>query len=66
MKKLFECEDVGDFDEYVGCKISRDEGFKFTQPVMLQSFKDEFDLPQREQKVPALAGVTLTKATDEN
>jgi hypothetical protein len=66
MKKLFECEDVGDFDEYVGCKISRDEGFKFTQPVMLQSFKDEFDLPEREQKVPALAGVTLTKATDEN
>lgn len=66
MKKLFECEDIGDLNEYVGCKISRNDGFTFTQPVMLQSFKDEFDLPDRDQKVPALAGVTLTKATDEN
>jgi len=66
MKNLFECEDVGDFDEYVGCKISREDGFTFTQPVMLQSFKDEFDLPEREQRVPALAGMPLTKATDDN
>jgi hypothetical protein len=36
-------------DEYVGCKVERDyvEGsIKLTQPVMLQSFADEFDLPE--------------------
>ena len=44
--RRFECDDVGDVDEYVGCKIVRDydeNSFKFTQPVMLQSFKDEYD-----------------------
>lgn len=47
MMKLFDCDDVGDMDEYVGCKINREDAFTFTQPVMLQSFEDEFDLPTR-------------------
>ena len=46
MMEMFDCEDVGNLDEYVGCKVRREEGcFTFTQPVMLKSFEDDFDLP---------------------
>jgi len=46
MNELFECDDIGDMKEYVGCKIdkSAEGSIKFTQPVMLQSFKDKFNL----------------------
>ena len=43
MKEEFDCDDVGELTEYVGCKvdINMDEmRMKFTQPVMIQSFKD--------------------------
>jgi hypothetical protein len=33
---------------------------KFTQPVLLQSYSDEFDLPSREYLTPAAAGSVLT------
>jgi len=37
MHELFECVDIGDIEEYGGCKIDKSEGsIKFTQPVMLQ------------------------------
>jgi hypothetical protein len=33
--------------EYVGCKIERQPGYiKLTQPVLVQSFEDEYDLPE--------------------
>jgi hypothetical protein len=33
--------------EYVGCKIERQPGFiKVTQPVLIQSLEDEFELPE--------------------
>ena len=44
MKDQFDCDDVGDLNEYIGCKIEIDHEngtVKFTQPVMLESFKDE-------------------------
>jgi len=61
MNELFECDDIGDMEVYVDCKIdksidksinrsinrsiNKSEGsIKFTQPVILQSFKDEFNL----------------------
>jgi hypothetical protein len=47
MGKIFDCEDVGIMDEYVGCKIERDleePSLRMTQPVLLQSFENEFDL----------------------
>jgi len=50
----FECEDVGDVDEYVRYKIVRnydENSFKFTQPVMLQSFRDEY--MAKETRTPA-------------
>ena len=42
----FDCDEIGKLTEYIGCKIDRGNGWmKLTQPVLLQSFEDEFDLP---------------------
>ena len=67
MNQLFECNDIGDIDEYVGCKIDKSEsGIRFTQPVMLQSFEDEFNLENvRETVTPADPGSTLPKVDDD-
>jgi hypothetical protein len=44
MMQLFECDDVGPMEEYVGNKIDiREKTMKLTQPVLLQSFVDEFN-----------------------
>ena len=42
----FEYEDCGETKEYAGNKLTRleDGGLKFTQDVLIQSFKDKFDL----------------------
>jgi hypothetical protein len=45
MQQYFECEDIGELKEYVGCKIDqnkKDESLKITQPVIIRSFQDEF------------------------
>lgn len=47
MKARFDCNDIGEMLEYVGCKIESDydkRTLKLTQPVMVQSFCDEFDI----------------------
>ena len=63
--EIFECDDVGPLEEYVGCKITINEEagtVKFMQPVLLQSFKDEFNLPEgKTSNYPATAGSVLTK-----
>ena len=44
----FDCDDLGEVTEYVGCKLERnmEEGWlKLTQPVLMKSYEDEFDLP---------------------
>ena len=64
MKELFDCDDVGAMTEYVGCKVERDKQLvRLTQPVMLQSFQDEFDLEEnkRAPRTPAEAGDVLSK-----
>jgi hypothetical protein len=44
----FDCKDCGDIEEYVGCKIVRTKNsLKFTQPVLMQSYNDEFELPKK-------------------
>jgi hypothetical protein len=44
MKSRFDCDDLGELNEYVSCEIDRGEDFvKFTQPVLLQSYEDEFE-----------------------
>jgi len=69
MMDRFDCDDVGELKEYIGCKvdINKEEGsIKLTQPVMLQSFKDEFDLVDGyKPNIPMEAGKVL-KAEEEH
>eukprot|EP00957_Ditylum_brightwellii_P084520 6426594-Ditylum_brightwellii.AAC.1 len=66
MKTLFECDNLVVMDEYVGCKVEHNakEGYmKLTQPVLLQSFVDEFDLKDggHVPKTPAETGQVLSQ-----
>ena len=64
MMDRFDCDDVGEMREYVGCKIERDiqkRRVKITQPVLLQSFVDEFNITDKPHETPAVAGETLRK-----
>jgi hypothetical protein len=48
MTDRFDCDIIGNMNEYVGCKLDRniEEGWiRFTQPVLLQSYTDEFNIP---------------------
>jgi hypothetical protein len=48
--------------EYIGCKIDinkNESTLQITQPVLLQSFVDEFKLPKSNPVTPAAAGETL-------
>ena len=47
---IFDYEEYGELDEYVCCKITRigKPALKITQPVIVQSFSDEFDLLYRD------------------
>jgi hypothetical protein len=60
---LFACKDVGPLIEYSGSKIDMQNGkMKLTQPVLLQSFEDEFGVVADETCcLPAKQGPTLTK-----
>ncbi len=62
MMSRFECEDCGELDKYVGCRLMRQIGkIKFTQDVLIQSFEDKFDLPHKKYATPAKPGNILTK-----
>jgi hypothetical protein len=67
MNELFKCEDIGEVNEYVGCRVTRGtSNMKLTQPVFLQSYVDEFDLSQiRLPKTPSVPGSTLHKGNNE-
>jgi hypothetical protein len=63
LKRHFTLDEQGEFVEYIGCKIERslrDRWMKLTQPVLIQSFSDEFDLPREEPTLPAKAGEVLS------
>jgi hypothetical protein len=68
MMKQFNCDEIGNMNEYVGCKIDRnfeDGMIKFTQPVMLQSFHDEFEMPEgKAASTPAAPGELLVKGKE--
>jgi hypothetical protein len=71
MMDRFDCDEVGGMDEYVGCKLDcnwEDGSLKITQPVLLQSFVDEFDLPDEDAvpMIPADGGQILQTCTEEN
>ena len=66
MKEHFDCDDCGELTEYIGCKVDIDREqrlCKFSQPVLLQSFTDEFDVPTATQPyaTPAAPGEVLKK-----
>jgi hypothetical protein len=62
----FDCKDCGDIEEYMGCKIVRTKhSLKFTQPVLMQSNNDKFELPKKSYRMPALAGLVLVAGKKE-
>lgn len=66
MKEEFDCDDQGPMKEYVGCKIdcNMDERWmRITQPVLLQSFHDEFGVTGT-RSLPAQSGSKLQKGED--
>ncbi len=69
-KKQFECDEVGELKEYVGCKIDYKPGegmLKLTQPVLLQNFTDEFKLPGGDFPItPAVPGDVLRHGDPES
>jgi hypothetical protein len=45
LMQLFDCDDTGPGREYIGNKIEIGKGImKLSQPVLLRSFVDEFDV----------------------
>ena len=59
--KHFQCDDLGELNEYIGVKVNRNsQCMILTQPVLLQSFTDEFDVPGAAQDTPAVPGSVLT------
>ena len=68
MIKRFDCDEIGNMNEYVGCKLERSyqtRSLKFTQPVMIQSFVDEFGVEDKEQELPAKPGQILPRCEPE-
>ena len=56
MTKRFVCDIIGNMNEIVGCKLDRDWNkilLKFTQPIMIQSFADKFEVTRKEQELSA-------------
>jgi hypothetical protein len=66
LMERFDCDEIGKLTEYIRCKIDRGDGFmKLTQPVLLQSFEDEFDLPEiPTPTTPATPGDVLRAGTE--
>jgi hypothetical protein len=63
LKKQFECNDCRPMVEYVGCTIEKCKsgGIKFLQKVLLQSYRDEFDIKYLKKfNTPATSGTVLS------
>ena len=67
--EFFDTEECGTLEEYIGMKVEwnqANKSLKLTQPVLLQSFQDEFDLPGEEPPNPASQGEILQKGKDDS
>jgi hypothetical protein len=56
LMSLFDCKDVGEMHEYVGCKVerNREEGWiRLTQPVKIQKFVDEYGIDIKSNRIPS-------------
>jgi len=59
-KGRFDCDDVGLLNKYVGCKIEQDyKSIRFTQPVLLQNFEEEYKCKASKVMEVAEAGGVL-------
>ena len=68
MKQIFECDDGGEMKEYIGVKLEMDRNrgwMRMTNPVIIQSFQDEFELSSNAPPNPAPAG-SILKRGEEN
>jgi hypothetical protein len=63
---LFECKDIGLMEEYVGSIVEiNSRKMKFKQPVLLQSFIDEFEVDANSKvNLPTMPGQVLAKGKD--
>ena len=70
LESRFDVDDLGPVQEYVGCKIDYDRqerAIKITQPVLLQSFEDEFELSDGQfPNTPAVPGEVLRSVEERN
>ncbi len=60
----FKCKDCGPLNEYVGCTIEKLEtgGINFRQKVLLQNYRDEFDIGNLKKfNTLAAPGIVLKK-----
>jgi Reverse transcriptase (RNA-dependent DNA polymerase) len=66
LMSLFECKDIGPVEEYDGSKVEiNGKEMKFKQPVLLQSFVDEFGVDAKSKvNLPAAPGQVLAKGED--
>ena len=64
----FDCTEQGEVKEYAGCKIehNKSEGsIKFTQPIIIQSFEDQFETNEEKRRVtPAEPGTVLVPTNE--
>ena len=62
LTSVVKCDDVGELNKYVGCKIdyNKMEGsIKIMQLILIQSFEDEFNLPNLKPNTLAILGSVL-------
>ena len=67
IKTILDFADCGYLKEYVGCKVDIEgvvHQVKLTERVMVQSLRNEFNLPTKEMIVPAEAGSVLVSCND--
>jgi hypothetical protein len=68
MKARFDCDDIGELTEYVGCKVDRTKDYvQFTKSVLLQSYIDGLSIESgRPVRTLAETGKLLVKGEDES
>ena len=71
LTEKIDCDDVGPLTDYIGNKIDIDcenRSMHVTQPVLLRSFKDEFnvEVPENCPTTPAAPGSVLRGTSEEN
>jgi hypothetical protein len=69
MKSRFDCDDLGELTEYVGCKIETTESdvilLLFIPPALLQSYQDQFKIErERPMRTPTKMGKAIVKCAE--